>query len=107
MSSDAPDPADGPSSQAEQPQDGKPHSEPPPAETAAEPAGVAEKAAGQGRWARASRWTAGVVVLLLAAVLGGVAVIATYVRNEVLDTNTLRGDGRTARRQPDDPDRDR
>jgi hypothetical protein len=42
----------------------------------------------QGTWARASRWTAGVVVLLLAAVLGGVAVIATYVRDQVLDTNS-------------------
>jgi hypothetical protein len=35
-----------------------------------------------------SRWTAGVVVLLLAAVLGGVAVIATYARDQILDTNT-------------------
>ena len=41
-----------------------------------------------GSWARISRWTAGIVVLFLAAVLGGVAVVAGYVRSQVLDTNT-------------------
>jgi hypothetical protein len=63
-----------------------PPTEPP----GAEPAYVAVEAphAGHGTWALVSRWTAGVVVLLLAAVLGGVAVIATYVRDQVLDTNT-------------------
>ena len=41
-----------------------------------------------GSWARISRWTAGIVVLFLAAVLGGVGVVAGYVRSQVLDTNT-------------------
>lgn len=41
-----------------------------------------------GQWGRISRWTAGIVVLFLAAVLGGVAVIAGYVRDQVLDTET-------------------
>jgi hypothetical protein len=39
-------------------------------------------------WVLISRWTAGVVVLFLAAVLGGVGVIAGYVRDQVLDTDT-------------------
>jgi hypothetical protein len=41
-----------------------------------------------GSWAWISRWTAGIVVLFLAAVLGGVALIAGYVRDQVLDTET-------------------
>ena len=41
-----------------------------------------------GSWANISRWTAGIVVLFLAAVLGGVAVVAGYVRSQVLDTDT-------------------
>jgi hypothetical protein len=48
-----------------------------------------EAAARQGRgWVRASRWVGAVVVLMLAAVLGSLAVVATYLRSEVLDTNT-------------------
>ena len=48
-----------------------------------------EAAARTGRgWARASRWVGAVVVLMLAAVLGSLAVVATYLRSEVLDTNT-------------------
>jgi hypothetical protein len=39
-------------------------------------------------WVRISRWTAGIVVLFLAAVLGGVAVVSGYVRDQVLDTET-------------------
>jgi hypothetical protein len=39
-------------------------------------------------WVRASRWVGAVVVLMLAAVLGSLAVVATYLRSEVLDTNT-------------------
>jgi hypothetical protein len=38
--------------------------------------------------AATARWFAACVVLLVAALLAGVAVIATYVRNQVLDTNT-------------------
>jgi hypothetical protein len=40
------------------------------------------------RGARAWRWAGSVVVLLLAATLGSLAVAATYVRSEVLNTNT-------------------
>lgn len=40
------------------------------------------------RAARASRWIGAVVVLVVAALLASVAVIGTYVRNQVLDTNT-------------------
>lgn len=48
-----------------------------------------EAAARKGRgWVRASRWVGAVVVLMLAAVLGSLAVVATYLRSEVLDTNT-------------------
>lgn len=36
----------------------------------------------------AARWVAACVVLLVGALLAGAAVIATYVRNQVLDTNT-------------------
>ncbi|HEU0240942.1 MAG TPA: hypothetical protein VFR11_16910 [Micromonosporaceae bacterium] len=66
---------------------------PPPGATPpprADPPEVAESAPNGGRpaWASISRWTAGIVVLFLAAVLGGVAVIAGYVRDHVLDTET-------------------
>jgi hypothetical protein len=42
----------------------------------------------QGRWGRRGRWLGAVVLLLIAALLGGFAVIATYLRSEVLDTET-------------------
>lgn len=90
MTSDPADRTDGRSSPNEPPNGEPTPGAPPPAETGAEPAAVAIEASrtGQGRWALVSRWTAGVVVLLIAALLGGVAVIATYVRDQVLDTNT-------------------
>jgi hypothetical protein len=40
------------------------------------------------RGVRVSRWIGAVVVLMVAAVLGSLAVVATYMRSEVLDTNT-------------------
>jgi hypothetical protein len=39
-------------------------------------------------WARGGRWVGAVVVLVLAAVLGSFAVVAVYLRSEVLDTDT-------------------
>ena len=42
----------------------------------------------QGRWARRGRWVGACAVLLLAAVLGSFAVVAVYLRSEVLDTDT-------------------
>ncbi len=110
VSSDASDPADGPSRRDEPAEDGQPsqgepsQGEPAPGAAPSEPTRdettrdvsdgqTAPVAAGEHRpghstWALVSRWTAGVVVLLLAAVLGGVAVIATYARDQILDTNT-------------------
>ena len=41
-----------------------------------------------GRWARTGRWVAACAILLVAALLGTLAVVAVYVRSEVLDTNT-------------------
>lgn len=41
-----------------------------------------------GRWKRAGRWTGAVVLLVLAALLAGIAVIATFTRDELLDTDT-------------------
>ena len=41
----------------------------------------------KGRAKRAGRWTASVVLLFLAALLGMLATVAGYVRGEVLDTN--------------------
>jgi hypothetical protein len=49
----------------------------------------AEVAGGQhGRWGRRGRWVGACVILLIAALLGGVAVLAGYVRGQVLDTDT-------------------
>ncbi|WP_344139040.1 hypothetical protein, partial [Luedemannella flava] len=49
----------------------------------------AEVAAGRhGRWGRLGRWLGACVILLLAAVLGGVSLVAGYVRGQVLDTDT-------------------
>lgn len=39
-------------------------------------------------WARGGRWVGAVVVLVLAAVLSSAAVVAVYLRGEVLDTDT-------------------
>jgi hypothetical protein len=47
-----------------------------------------EAARGGRRGVRVSRWIGAVVVLMVAAVLGSLAVVATYLRSEVLDTNT-------------------
>jgi hypothetical protein len=43
---------------------------------------------GSGRWARTGRWVGACAILLVAALLGTLAVVAVYVRSEVLDTNT-------------------
>jgi hypothetical protein len=49
----------------------------------------AEAAASPGsRWARAGRWTAACALLLVAALLGVLAVTAVYLKSEVLDTET-------------------
>jgi hypothetical protein len=40
------------------------------------------------RWAHGGRWVGAVAVLLVAAVLGSLAVVAVYLRSEVLDTDT-------------------
>jgi hypothetical protein len=40
------------------------------------------------RWARAGRWVAATALLLVAALLGGLAVVAVYLRDQVLDTDT-------------------
>jgi hypothetical protein len=40
------------------------------------------------RWARGGRWLAATALLLVAAVLGGLAVVAGYLRAEVLDTDS-------------------
>jgi len=42
----------------------------------------------RGGWARRGRWLGACVLLLLAALVGGLAVVATYLRSEVLDTDT-------------------
>ncbi|GAA1734036.1 hypothetical protein [Luedemannella helvata] len=42
----------------------------------------------QGRWGRRGRWLGACALLLLAAVLGGVSLLAGYVRGQVLDTDT-------------------
>src|SRR5262245_60402459 len=47
-----------------------------------------EAARGGSRGVRVSRWIGAVVVLMVAAVLGSLAVVATYMRSVVLDTNT-------------------
>lgn len=41
-----------------------------------------------GRWARGGRWVASSALLLIAALLGTLAVVAVYLRSEVLDTDT-------------------
>jgi hypothetical protein len=41
-----------------------------------------------GRWARGGRWVASCALLLVAALLGTLAVVAVYLRSEVLDTDT-------------------
>jgi hypothetical protein len=40
------------------------------------------------RWARAGRWVAATALLLVAALLGGLAVVSVYLRDQVLDTDT-------------------
>ncbi len=45
-------------------------------------------AAGGSRWPRRGRWLGACALLLVAAVLGSLAVVAVYLRSEVLDTNT-------------------
>ena len=40
-----------------------------------------------GGWARAGRWTAATVLLLVSALLFAVAVVAVFVRTQVLDTD--------------------
>ncbi len=42
----------------------------------------------RGRWARGGRWVAACALLLVAALLGTLAVVAVYLRSEVLDTDT-------------------
>jgi hypothetical protein len=39
-------------------------------------------------WARGGRWLGAVVLLLIAALLGGLAVTAVYLRSQVLNTDT-------------------
>jgi len=41
-----------------------------------------------GSWARRGRWLGACALLLVAALLGTIAVVAVYLRSEVLDTNT-------------------
>lgn len=41
-----------------------------------------------GRWARRGRWVGACALLLVAALVGTLAVVAVYVRSEVLDTDT-------------------
>jgi len=45
-------------------------------------------AAGGNRWPGRGRWLGACALLLVAAVLGSLAVVAVYLRSEVLDTNT-------------------
>jgi hypothetical protein len=42
----------------------------------------------RGGWGRGGRWLGACVLLLIAALLGGLAVVAVYLRSEVLDTDT-------------------
>lgn len=42
----------------------------------------------RGGWARGGRWAGACVLLIIAALLGGLAVIATFLRSEVLNTDT-------------------
>lgn len=46
------------------------------------------QAASRGGWARGGRWFAACLLLLVAALLGGLAVVAVYLKSEVLDTET-------------------
>src|SRR3954447_23603283 len=41
-----------------------------------------------GRWARRGRWLGACLVLLLAAVTGGIGIVAGFARGQVLDTDT-------------------
>jgi hypothetical protein len=97
--SDSQDPTDRPSPQDEPPQPRKPQpgqtpggqptpGEPSPVEPVEAKPAAAPAPSSHGTLARASRWTVGVVVLLISALLVGVAIIAVYVRDQVLDTNT-------------------
>ncbi len=45
-------------------------------------------ASARGRWGRRGRWAGATALLLAAAVLSSLAVVAVYLRAEVLDTNT-------------------
>jgi hypothetical protein len=48
----------------------------------------------RGRGGRVARWIGACAVLLVAAIFGGVAVVAVYLRSEVLDTNAYVETGR-------------
>ncbi len=43
---------------------------------------------GAHQWARAGRWTAACVLLLIGALIGVLSVVAVYLKSEVLDTNS-------------------
>jgi hypothetical protein len=46
------------------------------------------QASDRGRWGRRGRWLGACALLLVAALLGGLAVVAVYLRDQVLDTTT-------------------
>jgi len=46
------------------------------------------QASDRGRWGRRGRWLGACALLLVAALLGGLAVVAVYLRGQVLDTTT-------------------